>query len=132
MEYNPKVDEVAPLANWLVLQETARRPALMLGTSTDRIGTPSGHAYYATLSKNLENFLHAPIAPYAGAAYGTFDDRLRFIGGVNLLVTEHLSALVTYNGEHYNSIFSLSRGRYTGSLLFVSGGDIGAAWNVTW
>ena len=21
---------------------------------------------------------------------------------------------------------------YTGSLLFVSGGDIGAAWNVTW
>jgi len=115
-----------------VLQETARRPALMLGTSTDRIGTPSGHAYYATLSKNLESFLHAPIAPYAGAAYGTFDDRLRFIGGVNLLVTEHLSALVTYNGEHYNSILSLSHGRYTGSLLFISGGDIGAAWNVTW
>jgi len=132
VEYNPKADEVAPLANWLAMQETAYRPALMLGTSTDRIGTPSGHAYYVTLSKNLERLLHAPIAPYAGAAYGTYDDRLRFIAGVNYFVTDNLSALVTYNGEHYNSIFSLSRGRYTGSLLFVSGGDIGAAWNVTW
>lgn len=132
MEYNPKADEVAPLANWLAMQETAHRPALMLGTSTDRIGTPSGHAYYATLSKNLERLLHAPIAPYAGAAYGTYDDRLRFIGGVNYFVTDNLSALVTYNGEHYNSILSLSRGRYTGSLLYVSGGNIGAAWNVTW
>ena len=80
----------------------------------------------------IERLLHAPIAPYAGAAYGTYDERLRFIGGINVAVTEHLSALVTYNGEHYNSIFSLSRGRYTGSLLFVSGGDVGAAWNVTW
>ena len=73
-----------------------------------------------------------PIAPYAGAAYGTFDHELRFICGLNLSVTDDLSALVTYNGEHYNSILSLSRGRYTGSLLFVNGGDIGAAWNVTW
>ncbi len=88
--------------------------------------------YYATLSKNLEPVLHVPIAPYAGAAYGTFNDRLRFIGGLNLSVTDNLSALVTYNGEHYNSILSLSRGRYTGSLLYVSGGDVGAAWNVTW
>jgi hypothetical protein len=114
------------------MQETARRPALIVGTSTDRIGTPSGHAYYATFSKTLKPFVHLPIAPYAGAAYGTYNDRLRFIGGVNIAVTDSLSALVTYNGEHYNSILSLSRGRYTGSLLFVSGGNIGAAWNVTW
>jgi len=132
VEYNPRADEVAPLANWLAMQETARRPALILGMSTDRIGTPSGHAYYATFSKNLEPLLHVPIAPYAGAAYGTFDEHLRFIGGLNFSVTDDLSAVVTYNGEHYNSILSLSRGRYTGSLLFVSGGDLGAAWNVTW
>jgi len=105
------------------MQETTRRPALILGTSTDRIGTPSGHAYYATFSKTLKPLLRVPIAPYTGAAYGTYDDRLRFIGGVNVAVTESLSALVTYNGEHYNSVLSLSRGRYTGSLLYVSGGD---------
>jgi hypothetical protein len=120
------------LANWLVMQETVRRPALILGTSTDRIGTPSGHAYYATFSKSLEPLVHVPIAPYAGVAYGTYDDRLVFIGGLNADLTHGVSGLVTYNGEHYNSIVSLTRGRYTGSLLFVSGGDFGAAWNVTW
>ena len=115
-----------------MVQETGRRPALIVGTSTDRIGTPSGHAYYATFSKNLQPLLHAPIAPYVGAAYGTYDSRLRPIGGLNFLVTETIAALVTYNGEHYNSIISLSHGRYTTSLLYVSGGDLGAAWNVTW
>ena len=53
LEYNPRAHEVAPLANLLVLTETKRRPALMLGTSSDRIGTPSGQSFYATFSKNL-------------------------------------------------------------------------------
>ena len=93
---------------------------------------PGGLGRRIGLIDHLEPLLRLPIAPYAGAAYGTFDDRLRPIGGINYFVTENLSALVTYNGEHYNSILSLSRGRYTGSLLYVSGGNIGAAWNVTW
>ncbi len=38
VEYNPGADEVAPIANLLVLTETRRRPALILGTSSDRIG----------------------------------------------------------------------------------------------
>jgi hypothetical protein len=53
IEYNPRTGELAPLANLLVLTETKRRPALMLGTSTDRIGTPSGQSFFATFSKNL-------------------------------------------------------------------------------
>ena len=118
--------------NWLAVPETARRPALMFGASTDRLGTPSGRAYYATLSKNLQPWLHAPIAPYAGAAYGTYDDRLRAIGGVNVSVTERLSAMVTYNGVDIHSIVSLTQGPQTFSLLYLNGGDLGAAWNVTW
>jgi hypothetical protein len=123
---------VAPLVNWLAVGETARRPALMFGASTDRLGTPSGRAYYGTLSKSLGSSLRVPIAPYAGVAYGTFDDRLRAIGGVNVSATEHLSALVTYNGVHTHSILSFTRGPQTFSFLYLSGGDLGAAWNVTW
>jgi hypothetical protein len=132
VEYNPRADEVAPLVNWLAVTETARRPALMFGASTDRLGTPSGRAYYATLSKSLDPWLHLPIAPYAGAAYGTYDARLRPIGGVNVSVTERLSAMVTYNGEDIHSILSLTQNRQTFSLLYLNGGDLGAAWNVTW
>ena len=118
--------------NWLAVPESSKGPALMFGASTDRLGTPSGRAYYATVSKNLQAWLRVPIAPYAGAAYGTYDDRLRAIGGVNVSVTERFSAMVTYNGEDIHSIVSLTQGPQTFSLLYLNGGDLGAAWNVAW
>ncbi len=71
IEYNPRASEFKPLANILVLTETRRRPALMVGTSTDRIGTPSGQSFYATFSKNLQRETGLPIAPYVGVSYGT-------------------------------------------------------------
>ena len=40
IEYNPLAGKVSPLANVVVLTETQQRPALILGTSSDRIGTP--------------------------------------------------------------------------------------------
>ena len=40
----------------------------MFGTSSDRIGTPEGQAYYVTLSKDLSTVKDWPIAPYVGAA----------------------------------------------------------------
>ena len=61
------------LVNWRAVEETASRPMLMLGTSSDRIGTPSGRAYYATLAKDLERHVGLPVAPYVGAAWGEFD-----------------------------------------------------------
>jgi hypothetical protein len=123
---------VAPLVNWLALAESGARPALMFGASTDRLGTPSGRAYYATVSKNLKPLLRVPVSAYVGTAFGTYENRLRAIGGINVPLTEHLSALVTYNGAHTHSIISLTHGPQTYSFLYLSGGDLGAAWNVTW
>jgi hypothetical protein len=77
IEYNPPADKVSPLANWLAISETKNRPALILGTSSDRISTPSGQSFYATLSKNLKRETKLPIAPYFGLAYGTYEDRQR-------------------------------------------------------
>lgn len=42
VEYNPLADEVGPLGNALLLFDTNNRPAVMLGTSSDRIGTADG------------------------------------------------------------------------------------------
>jgi hypothetical protein len=47
----------------LAIPETDRRPALILGTSSDRIGTPDGQSFYATFSKNLKRETELPIAP---------------------------------------------------------------------
>jgi len=131
IEYNPRAHEVAPLVNFLVLTETARRPALMIGTSTDRIGTPSGQSFYATLSKNLREEIGLPIAPYAGVSFGTYDDRLRPIGGVSISLVKGFSLLATYNGVQVHPLLNYSHGRHTFSLVMVKGRDPGMSYSVS-
>ena len=84
VEYNPLASEVGPLANYRLVRETRHRPALMFGTSSDRIGTPRGHAYYGTLSKDIQPYVKLPVSLYAGALYGTWDDELIFPFGANV------------------------------------------------
>ena len=131
IEFNPRADEVAPIVNFLVLTETARRPALMVGTSTDRIGTPSGHAFYATLSKNLREATGLPIAPYAGVAYGTYEDSVKPIGGLSIFLGKGFSLLGTYNGVQVHPLLNYSFRRHTLSLVMVKGRDPGMSYSVT-
>ena len=98
IEWNPLDEDVGPLANWRVVDETERRPALILGTSSDRIGTPSGRAYYATLSKDLTAWTGLAVAPYAGAAYGEFDERVEAIGGLHIRWIPRLSSTHLWDG----------------------------------
>ena len=73
VEYNPLDGDVGPLVNFVAVTETEKRPALILGTSSDRIGTPEGRSFYATFSKDLTESTGLPIAPYVGYSYGQFD-----------------------------------------------------------
>jgi hypothetical protein len=131
IEYNPRAGEVAPLANLLVLTETERRPALMLGTSTDRIGTPSGQSFYATLSKNLHRETGLPIAPYVGVTFGTYDHRARPIGGLSVFLNKNFSILATYNGVNVHPVLIFSHKRHALSLIMVKGRDPGMSYSVT-
>ncbi|HET6203535.1 MAG TPA: hypothetical protein VFI25_12115 [Planctomycetota bacterium] len=131
VEYNPFADEIGPLANWRALDETETRPALILGTSSDRIGTPHGRSYYATFSKNLEEEIGLPLAPYAGAAYGTFDDRLRPIGGVNVRWSEEISSTHLYDGQKVHHLLHYTfGGRHTIGLLLVDHRDVGISYSI--
>ena len=131
IEYNPRAGEFAPLANLLVLTETKRRPALMLGTSTDRIGTPSGQSFFATFSKNLRRETGLPIAPYVGATYGTYDHRVRPIGGLSVSLNKNFSILATYNGVNVHPLLIFSHERHALSLIMVKGRDPGMSYSVT-
>ena len=131
IEYNPRAGEFKPLANILLLTETRRRPALMVGTSTDRIGTPHGQSFYFTFSKNLHRETGLPIAPYAGAAFGTFDDRLRPIGGLSIGLPKGFSILATYNGVNVHPLLIFTHGRHALSLIMVKGRDPGMSYSVT-
>ena len=104
VEWNPLDSDVGPLANWRVLDETATRPALIIGTSSDRIGTPSGRAYFATFSKDLESWLDLPIAPYVGASYGEFDDEWVGIGGLNVRYGSRWSSSHLWDGHNLHHL----------------------------
>jgi hypothetical protein len=131
LEYNPVAGKISPLANWLAISETATRPALILGTSSDRIGTPSGQSFYATFSKNLRRETRLPIAPYAGAAYGTYEDRWRAIGGLSVGFTERVTSLVIFDGVHVHPTLSVSHRRHVFSFLLVRGRDPGFSYSIT-
>lgn len=106
LEYNPLADDVGALVNWRVVEETRRRPAVILGTSSDRIGTDDGRAYFGTLSKDLGGLVGLPVSPYAGVAYGESDEEWVVIGGLNVRWPEGIRSTHLYDGEHVHHVVS--------------------------
>jgi hypothetical protein len=98
VEYNPKVGEVHPLITMIPVTETLNRPAIIIGISSDRIGTPSGTSFYITASKDLEHWTGLPIAPYGGIVYSTHEDRFRAIGGLNIRIRPRFTSLIQFDG----------------------------------
>lgn len=122
VEWNPRADELGFVANWRALGETERRPALIFGTSSDRIGTPHGQSYYATLSKSLRNL---PIAPYAGVSYSGYEDRLLFPFGLNVALGPHASAMLMNDGVHTHLSATWAWDRYAVTVLAVERREVG-------
>ena len=123
MEYNPLDDDVGALINWRAVEETRRRPALILGTSSDRIGTPDGRAVYGTLSKDLEHLTGLPVAPYAGAAFGEADDEWVFIGGMGVRWPEGLRSTHIYDGENLHHVLTRRFGDWTLGVVLAEQDD---------
>jgi hypothetical protein len=131
IEYNPLAGKVSPLANFVALTETEKRPAIILGTSSDRIGTPSGQSFYATASKSFERETGLPIAPYVGVAYGTFENRLRVIGGLNVYFTNSFSSTILFDGVRVHPTFTYARGRHQFGVILERGRNPGFNYSVS-
>lgn len=124
LEYNTLADDLGAVANWRAIAETERRPALILGTSSDRIGTTEGRSYYATLSKSLERETGLPIAPYAGLAFGEQDDEWLGIGGLLVRWSDNWSTTSLFDGKNLHHILSTTiEGRHQLGLMLVEQED---------
>ena len=99
--------------------EGLKAPAVMVGTGSDRIGTPGGQSIYATASNDLRRETKPPIAPYFGLSYGTCRDSLRMIGGINLGCTESLNSMVIFDEVHVRTLVSFSHGRHVFAFRVV-------------
>ncbi|HZM89819.1 MAG TPA: hypothetical protein VFF31_25075 [Blastocatellia bacterium] len=131
VEYNPRADDVNPLANWVAITETERRPALILGTSSDRIGTPSGQSFYATVSKNLQREIKLPVAPYVGVAYSTYEDRFLAIGGLNINFRDNLSSQIIFDGVKVHPSLSYVFRRHVFTFLLAQSKNPGFSYSVS-
>ena len=96
-EVNAAVNEFVPIATWFLSTETKVRPALFLGTSSDRIGSPEGTTLvYATVAKNLGEL---PAAPYVTVGYSEWDAEWKVPFGVHVDLGEGFSFRPMYDGE---------------------------------
>ncbi len=123
VEYNPLEDDVGLLANWRIVDETKTRPMVMLGTSSDRIGTPSGRAYFATVSKAFSLTADIAISPYIGTSFGEFDDEFVELGGIGIRWTEDLRSTHSWDGHnlHHFLDYTLGDGYRAGFVLAEQG-----------
>lgn len=126
VEWNVRANEVGFVANWRALRETETRPALIFGTSSDRIGTPSGQSYYATVSKSFSR-----VAPYVGVSWSEYEDRLLVPFGVNVALREGWSAMLINDGVHTHLSTTYARSRFSLTLLAVERKKFGVTVGTT-
>jgi hypothetical protein len=110
---------VGPIANWFALTETDTQPAVIFGTSSDRIGTPEGkQAYYVTFSKQLGRL---PVAPYLSVNYSGNDRAINFPFGASVQIGNQWVLTPMYDGHASHSVLTWTGKHESLSLI--------AAWN---
>ncbi len=111
-----------------LLTETERRPALFLGTSSDRIGSPEGtQAYYLTAAKYL------PIirtSPYASLNYSEWDEGWNFPFGANVELGRGFSVQPMYDGDRTHLLGTYATARFSATLIWAWLEDAGVAVSV--
>ncbi len=126
VEWNAEANEVGLVANWRALGETKTRPAVVFGTSSDRIGTPSGQAYFVTVSKGLGR-----IGPYAGVSYSGYERRLIYPFGVNVSVLPGVSAMLMNDGVHTHLSATYAHRKASVTVLLVERKNVGVTLGMT-
>lgn len=117
VELNPRAKEAGPLVTCFLFTETETRPALFLGTSSDRIGSPSGEqSYFATISKYVPWFR---TSFYASLNYSEWDDRLNVPFGVGIELGRGFSFRPMYDGDRGHVMLNYFATRCGVSLMLV-------------
>lgn len=117
LEYNPVAGEMAPLATWFLLTETERRPALFVGTSSDRIGSPEGtQAYYATAAKYL---MPIHTSPYVSVNYSEWDEGWNLPFGANVELGHGVSLQPMFDGHRTHLLGTYATERFSATLIWA-------------
>ena len=117
VEVNPKAREAGPLATLFLLTETERRPALFLGTSSDRIGSPAGEqSYFATVSKYIP---WVRTSLYGSLNYSEWDGKFNLPVGAGVELGKGFSLRPMYDGDRGHLLLNYFAAQYGVSLMYV-------------
>lgn len=131
IEWNPYADDASVLVNLHLVREGPKRPAVIFGLSSDRIGTPFGKSLFLTASRDFRLGGGISVAPYVGAAHGTYEDKTRAIGGLNVRLSKSLSAMAIFDGVRLHEVVTVDKGRHGFSAVFIRNGRrLGVSYNV--
>ena len=130
VEINARADEIGLVANWRVISETQTRPAVIFGTSSDRIGTPRGQSWFVTASKNLQSQISFPVAPYVGLSYSGYENRWLVPFGVSVAFPRGISLQLMNDGVHSHLAATYARTRWSATLLAIRRSDLGMTFGV--
>lgn len=119
IEWNPGASEIGPLANLFLFTETHFRPALSLGTSSDRIGTDEGKAsVYLTAAKRFPS-PDVPLSGYVSLNWSETDDGFNVPFGGTLHLGERYDVRAMYDGRRTHLLASATVDRVTVTALWV-------------
>ncbi len=117
VELNPAAEEIGPLVTWFLQTAGDHRPALFVGTSSDRIGSPRGQqSYYLTAAKHHPRW---PVSAYMSLNYSEWDAGFNVPFGVEVELGQRFSLRPMYDGQRTHLMFNVHGQRYSASLLWV-------------
>lgn len=117
VEFNAGVSELNPLVTAFLITETETRPALFIGTSSDRIGSPEGEqAYYATASKYLPWFRSSVNVTLN---YSEWDEGFNVPFGGGIEIGWGFVARYMNDGNRSHALLDYFAGRVGVSLMYV-------------
>jgi hypothetical protein len=117
VEFNAAAREIGPLLTWYLLTENHSRPAIFLGTSSDRISSPKGaQSYFLTGAKHLWRL---PLSVYASLNYSEWDERLNFPFGANVDLPLNFSLRPMYDGARSHLMLTHYYRQLSFSALYV-------------
>lgn len=117
LEWNPGAKELGPLATLFLLTEGEQRPAVFIGTSSDRIGSPAGtQSYYLTVAKYVQA-LH--VSPYASVNYSEWDEHVNLPFGANIELGRGISVQPMYDGDRTHLLASWANQRLSATIVWA-------------
>lgn len=100
-----------------MLHEAGVVPAVFLGTSSDRIGSPEGmQSVYATATRSLGPL---PASAYATLHYSEWDAGWNVPFGVYVEVAPGVTIQPMYDGRRTHMLGTYSTGRYSISVIWA-------------